>query len=197
MTWFTENPTPPVVLGTIIAAVFAVVLAKTGKREALWGVILTVVATVAVVAMNLLIVTPREEVTRALEEIRQLVEKIDRMENRTELLKRIDPSAVSLRNQVQSDLAYLTVDSAKIKDLEILVDATNQAAKAKFLGVIDFKDGAGRLPYTHFVLNFVVQLRKVDGVWVVVSAEYTPYSPAGHGHESPSPVAKIIGENVG
>lgn len=194
MTWFTENPTPPVVLGVIIAAVFAIVLARTGKREALWGVILTMLATVAVVATNLLIVTPREEVTSALEEIRLLVEANDR----PELLKRIDSSAVSLRNQVQSDLAYLTVGSAKIKDLEVLVDSAGTAAKAKFLGVIDFKDGAGRLPYTHFVFNFVVQLRKVDGVWVVVSADYTPFNPTGRGGESStSPVAKIVDDRVG
>ncbi len=194
MTWFTENPTPPVVLGTIIAAIFAVVLAKTGKREALWGIVITMLATIGIVMMNLLIVTPREEVTTALEEIRLLVEANDR----PELLKRIDPTAVQLRNQVNSDLAYLTVSSAKIKDLEVLVDDSGLKAKAKFLGSIDFKDGAGRLPYTHFVFNFVVQLKKTDGVWVVVSADYTPFNPTGHGENSSSaPVAKIVDDRIG
>src|SRR5262245_13102749 len=114
MTWFTENPTPPVVLGIIIAAVFAVVLVKTGRREALWGVVLTVLATSLIVATNLLIVTPREEVTTALDEMRQLI--VDN--NRQKLLERISPSAHDLRNNVHRDLAYLTVESAKINDLE-------------------------------------------------------------------------------
>ena len=37
MTWFTENPTPPIVLGIIIEAVLVVVLMKTAGRTALWG----------------------------------------------------------------------------------------------------------------------------------------------------------------
>lgn len=194
MTWFTENPTPPVVLGTVIAAVFAVVLAKTGKREALYGIVVTAAATIGIVIMNMMIVTPREEVTSALEEMRLLVEANDR----PELRKRIDPTAVQLRNQVDSDLAYLTVSSAKIKELEVLVDASGTAAKAKFFGTIDFKDSAGRLPYTHFAFNFVVHLRKTDGIWVVTSAEYTPYSPGGHGGDgSSAPVAKIIDDRIG
>ena len=194
MTWFTENPTPPVVLGTIIAAVFAVVLAKTGKREALYGIVVTAAATIGIVVMNMLIVTPREEVTSALEEMRLLVEANDR----PELRKRIDPTAVQLRNQIDSDLAYLTVSSAKIKELEVLVDASGTAAKAKFFGTIDFKDSAGRLPYTHFAFKFVVHLRKTDGIWVVTSAEYTPFSPGGQGGDgSSAPVAKIIDDRIG
>lgn len=194
MTWFTENPTPPVVLGVIIAAVFAIVLARTGKREALWGVILTMLATVVVVATNLLIVTPREEVTMALEEMRLLVEAGDR----TELLKRIDPSAVNLRNDIQRELAYLTVSSARISDLEVLVATSKVAAKAKFHGVVDFKDTAGRLPTTHFPLKFEVDLEKVSGVWIVKYAKWTLDLPGGRSFDSSSsPVAKIVDDRVG
>ena len=194
MTWFTENPTPPVVLGTIIAAVFAVVLAKTGKREALYGIVVTAAATIGIVVMNILIVTPREEVTAALDEMRVLVEVGDR----PELLKRIDPSAVTLRNNINLELAYLTVSSAKISDLEVIVAPSNVAAKAKFRGVVDFKDTAGRLPTTHFPLKFEVDLQKVDGVWIVMQAKWVLDLPGGKNFDSYSaPVAQVGRERIG
>src|SRR5690242_16065738 len=126
MTWFTENPTPPVVVGILVEAALVVVLMKTGKRAALWGMLLTALATALVVAMNILIVTPQEEVRAALEEIRQLVEQNDR----TALIDRIDPVATNLRNQAQTDLSLLTVTSAKINDLKVLVDPSGTSAKA-------------------------------------------------------------------
>jgi hypothetical protein len=193
MTWFTENPTPPVALGTLIAAIFAVVLVKTGKREALWGILATAAVTIAVVAANLLIVTPREEVTQALDEIRQLIED----NKREELLKRIDPANGHLRNQVNSELAYVTVTSAKINDLDVTVAESKTAARAKFIGVLDFRDGAGRFPHTHFVLNFLVELKKLDGVWVVSSARWEVFNPAGQsGLPTSAPVAKSMGDGA-
>jgi hypothetical protein len=189
MTWLTENPTPPVVLGIVIEALLVIVLMKTGRREALWGMIFTAAVTIAVVIANFAIVTPREEVTTALEEIRQLVEQNDR----PELVKRIDPAAVSLRNQVQYDLASLTVEKAKIDKLKVLVDDSGASAKAEFDGVVVIREGMSRpIP-----LRFRVELRKLDGRWVVSSAEYQPYNPLDGGASRAAPMAKTIGDGVG
>jgi len=189
MTWFTENPTPPVVLGIVIEALLVVVLMKTGRREALWGMLVTVAATIGIVVAGLLIVTPREEVTTALEEIRQLVEQNDQ----PELVKRIDSSAVSLRNQVQSDLANLTVEKAKIDNVRILVNAEATSARAEFDGVVVIREGMSRpIP-----LRFRVDLRKVDGRWLVSGAEYEPYNPMNGGASQSAPVAKMLGDGVG
>lgn len=189
MTWFTENPTPPVVLGIVVEALLVVVLMKTGRREALWGMLFTAVATIGVVVANLLIVTPREEVTTALEEIRQLVEQNDR----PELVKRIDPAAVSLRNQVQYDLANLTVEKAKIDKLKVLVNAEATSARAEFDGVVVIREGMSRpIP-----LRFRVDLRKLDGRWVVSSAEYQPYNPLDGGASQSAPVAQMFADGVG
>jgi hypothetical protein len=189
MTWFTENPTPPVVLGIVIEAILVIVLMKTGRREALWGMLLTAVATIGVVVANFAIVTPREEVTAALEEIRQLVEQNDR----PELVKRLDPSAVSLRNQVQYELASLTVEKAKIDNVRILVNDDATSARAEFDGVVVIREGMSRpIP-----LRFRVELRKLDGRWVVSSAEYQPYNPLDGGASRAAPMAKTIGDGVG
>jgi hypothetical protein len=183
MTCFTENPTPPVVLGTLIAALLAFVLFKTGSRPALWALIGTAVATIAVVVANVLIVTPREEVTATLEEIRQQMQA----NKPPELIKYIDPGAIELRNRAQYDLQSLTVESAKINDLKILIGESGTSAKAEFIGVVDFANSGGRLPYTHFVLSFKVDLRKVDGRWLVTGAEYRGYNPTGAGGEAAVP----------
>src|SRR5262245_17270393 len=143
MTWFTEDPTPPLVLGTLIASIAAFLLIKTGHRAALWALIGTVVATIAAVVANVMIVTPREEVLATLEEIRTKVEANDP----PQLLQFIHPSAIELRNRAQYDLANLTVESAKMNDLKVLVSEGGKGATADFIGVVDFANSGGRLPY--------------------------------------------------
>lgn len=182
MTFFTENPMQPVTAGIVLAAVLVFVLMKTGRREALWALVATAAATIALVTMNILIVTPKEEVTATLEEIRLLVEADDR----PALIDRIDRSAVKLRNQAQNDLAQLTVTGAKINDLKVLISSDATSAKAEFVGVIDFKDGGGRLPYTHIVLQFTVEMRKIDGRWLVTKADYAAPRLGGGGAMPPA-----------
>lgn len=193
MTWFTENPTPLVVLGILVEAALAVVLMKTGKRPVLWAMLVTAAFTAAAVVANIWIVTPREEVTAALEEMRQLLEQNDR----PALIDRIDRGAVSLRNQVQSDQSYLTITRAKLNDLKVTVDPTGTAAKADFIGVIDFKDGGGRLPYNHIVMQFTVQLRKSEGKWFVTDAEYRNVNLGGGGSSAPRTESPIGSNLVG
>lgn len=189
MTWLTENPTPPVVLGIVVEALLVVVLMKTARREALWGMLLTAAATIGIVIANFAIVTPREEVTTALEEIRQLVEQNDR----PELVKRIDPAAVSLRNQVQYDLANLTVEKAEIDKLKVIVDPSATTARTEFDGVVVIREGMSRpIP-----LRFRVELRKLDGRWVVSSAEYQPYNPLDGGASRSAPMAQSFDDGVG
>jgi len=189
MTWFTENPTPVVVLGIVVEALFVVLLMKTGRREALWGVVLTALVTATAVVASFLIVTPREEVIAAIEEIRQLIEA----NNPPELVKRIDPSAVELRNRAQYDLANLTVDRAKVDGLKVLVISENSATVA-FEGVVVFREGMNR----PILLRFTVDLRKVDGVWLVKAAEYVPYRPGVDNNDAaPSPVADVFSDHVG
>jgi hypothetical protein len=193
MTWFTENPTPLVLLGTLVASIAAFLLLRTGSRAALWGLLGTVAVTIAAVAANMLIVTPREQVIATLEEIRTRVEANDS----PELLKYIDPSptprAIELRNRVQYDLANVTVESAKINDLKVLIGESGTTAKAEFIGIVDIKAGGGMLP-PHIVLQFTVDLKKVDDRWIVTGADYVaPKISAGGGDiavpPDPTPLA--------
>ena len=115
MTWFTENPLPPVLIGIVVEAMLVVALFRTGKRAFLWAMLGLAAAVIGIVILERMIITPREEVKAALEEIRLLVETNDRQG----LLKRIDsnPDAARLRNQVQNDLTQITVTEATITDL--------------------------------------------------------------------------------
>lgn len=169
MTWFTENPLPLVLIGVIIEALLVVVLMRTGRRSVLWGMVLLAVGVAGAVVLERSIVTPREEVKLALEEMRVLVEADDR----PGLLKRIDanPGVAELRNRIQSDLAHVTVDTAKItelKDEDIKVNPAADEAKVGFIGSVDVS-GAAR---GHIVLRFDVNLKKRDGVWLVTAAQW-------------------------
>jgi hypothetical protein len=166
MTWFTENPLPPVVIGIVVEAALVVGLAKTGKRGFLWGIIATLAIVVAVVVIGRLIVTPREAVTAAIEEMRSALAANDR----AALLTHIDTGNVRLRNQVQFDLAQLTVTEAKINELKVEVDATGKIATADIKGVVHFE---GQL-YRMVPVKIRAQLKKVepDGKWVVTHADY-------------------------
>lgn len=173
MTWLTENPLPPVLIGVIIEAMLAVVLMRTGKREALWGMLAVAGLVTGAVVMERMIVTPREEVHAALEEIRGLVAA----NNPPELLKRIDTNQglARLRNRVQNDLAHVTVTEAKITELrddDIKVSDSGMTAKTTFIGSVDLKDAGGQVALNHVVLRFDVELHKQNGVWIITAAEY-------------------------
>lgn len=169
MSWFTENPLPPVLIGVIIEALLVVVLMRTGKRSVLWGMVALAALVVGIVVLERSIVTPREEVKQAIEEIRALVEANDR----PALLQRIDsnPGVAELRNRVQSDLAQIHVDQAKVTDLrdeDIKIDPAATRAKVGLIGSVDVS-GAAK---AHIVLRFDIDLRKRDGQWILTAAQW-------------------------
>jgi len=186
MTWFTENPMPPVLIGVIVAASLAVVLARTGKRSALWGLLAVVASVVGIVVMERMIVTPREEVRTALEEIRGLVAANKPME----LVNRIDnnPGVAELRNRVQRQLSNVEVTEAKITDLrdeDILISNSGNTAKTTFIGSVNMNVPGGQP--IHFVLKFEVELHKKEGVWLITEAKYGSVMPGAAGGMQPIP----------
>jgi hypothetical protein len=170
MTWFTENPLPPVVIGIVVGAALVVGLAKTGKRSFLWGIVATLGVVVAAVVMERVIVTPREAVTAAIEEMRAALAANDR----ATLLAHIDPAGIPLRNKVQIDLAQLTVTEADISDLKVDVDASGKFAKADLKGKVHFEGSATTLMYKFVAVRINVDLQKrdSDGKWLVKDATY-------------------------
>jgi hypothetical protein len=195
MTWFTENPTPLVLLGTFVASVAGFALIKTGSRAALYALLGTVALTIAGVVANVLIVTPREEVIATLEEIRSKVEANDP----PQLLTYIDSSptspAIALRNRVQYDLANLTVEGAKINDLKVVVSQNGTAAKAEFIGVVDFKTIGNGIP-PHFVLRFRVDLKRVGDRWLVMGADWEPLKLGGGGETAAPRPAVLVDDQL-
>lgn len=171
MTWFTENPLPIVLVGVIVEAMLAIVLARTGKRSVLWSMIGLAAFVAGAVVLERYIVTPREEVRTALEEIRTIVVANDL----PKLLERIDTNqeVARLRTQVQQQLANHTVTEAKINELKNDdIQVQGDRAQVKFFGSVDLKF-AGQVAPTHFPLKFDVRLRKKDGVWIVTEATYS------------------------
>jgi hypothetical protein len=186
MTWFTENPMPLVLIGTIIAAALAVVLTRTGRREALWGLIAVAVLVGVAVVTERMIVTPREEVRISLDEIRALVAA----NKPADLLTRIDVNPnntdlATLRRRVQDDLARITVTEAKITELrdeDILVSDSGNTAKTKFNGTVSISAAGGQAGVGgSFPFRFEVDLRKKDGVWVITGAKYGSALPGAAG----------------
>jgi len=170
MTWFTENPLPPVVIGIVIEAALVVGLARTGKRAFLWGMIATLAVVGAAVVTERMIVTPREAVTATLEQMRAALAKNDR----AELLTHIDPTSITLRNKVQNDLAVITVTEAKINESKVDVDPSGKFAKADLKSVVHFEGNAATLGHKFVAVRINVDLQKrdSDGKWLVKDATY-------------------------
>jgi hypothetical protein len=170
MTWFTENPLMPVVIGIVIEAGLVVGLAKTGKRSFLWGMIATLAVVMATVVMEHLIVTPREAVTATIEQMRAALAANDR----AELLTHIEPTGIPLRNKVQNDLTLVTVTEAKINDLKVDVDDSGKIAKADLKGVVHFEGTAATMGARFVAVRIHLDLRKrdSDGKWLVKEATY-------------------------
>lgn len=171
MTWFTENPLPIVLIGVIIEAMLAVVLARTGKRSVLWSIIGVALLVVGAVVLERFIVTPREEIRTALEEVRAIVAANDP----PALIKRIDttPQAAGLRSKVYQELANVTVTEAKITELKDEdIHVKGDVAETKFFGSVDMKL-PGQAASSHFPRMFQVKWRKKDGVWIITEATHS------------------------
>ncbi|MDZ4820427.1 MAG: hypothetical protein SGJ20_15785 [Planctomycetota bacterium] len=172
MTWLLEDPTAVVITSAVVVAALVFFLMQSGRVMffyALLGVIL--VATVLVVVERY-VVTEYEEVEQTIAAAAEALESndIDR------ILTFVDPAATSLQQEVRRELKRTTIDTTKVRDLQVTFDRSKNppTATAKF-----FANVQGKYYGTQgtFVSNMTVTFVRQGDKWLATS--YVPESPFG------------------
>lgn len=167
-----EDPTLLLVGGAILELLLLVSLLQTGR-----GVLLAAMVVVAAVvaggwAMEWFVITDREAVQSTLEATADALEQNDV----AAVLSLVADDAVEVRQRLGALLPAITIEQAKIRDLDIQVQArTNpKTARVTLRGIIHGRDKSGQMPYDTFMRRFAVRLRQVDNRWVITDYEELP-----------------------
>jgi hypothetical protein len=164
MSWLLEDPTWWWVGGAALLAMLGIALVQTGRGALLGAMAGVLVLTALGLAVEWLVVTPREEVEGSLEQLRAALEANDI----SGVLAGLHPNAGALRQEAESRLPDMQVQEARVSGLEIGIDPRDpNTAQAKFFGRINFRDPSGQVPYENMVRRFLLTFQRQDGRWLV------------------------------
>jgi regulator of protease activity HflC (stomatin/prohibitin superfamily) len=170
MTWLAENPVAIWCGGAVLATLAVVVYLQTRTRGPLVAVLVIVLLTAVLLVAERLIVTPREAVAIALDQLTARIEANDL----PGVLTFIAPAAKTVRADAESLMPLVTVDRARIVSTpEIAVDmeANPPTATVNCQGLVDVtvKQNGIKGPYLDHVQ---IRLVRSGERWLVES--YTP-----------------------
>jgi hypothetical protein len=175
MTELAENPFPALLIGCLTTVILASGRLRTGSKWLLAAVIATILATVAAVLAERLIVTERERVTQTLFDIAGLVER----NQVNEVLEYAYPKTPAVRVQAANELPryrFSRVDIKRNLEIEVFPDLVPPMATANFnvVVVLDTRDGQfnSQLIPRYVEVTFY---KDDDGQWRVGAYEhFTP-----------------------
>ncbi len=172
-----EDPTLIVVAGAILEGLFLITLVRTG-RGAILGAIGVVAAIVAAGwALEWFVVTDREAVQVALEGTADALES----NGLSAVLAHTANDAHEIRARLSTVLPNVTIETAKMRDVDIQVQANTvpKTARATLLGIIHGRDKTGQVPYETVLRRFAVRLRQEGDRWVITDYEELPMDLPG------------------
>ncbi|HBO45584.1 MAG TPA: hypothetical protein DD670_16975 [Planctomycetaceae bacterium] len=162
-----ESPMPVLFAGVIAVAILAVAFVNTQRAVFLLAIVGAVLLTLLGLAIEHLVVTPREEVEAELDALAAAMVANDA----PAVLGHMSPSVDSrTRARAEWALARFTIQEAKVSNLTIEVnDLTSPpSAKARFKGFIRVADTQGLIPGGQALLNFTVDYRREGDRWLIV-----------------------------
>ena len=172
MTWFTDNPIPLFILGLMAQVVLGIVLWQTGRG---WVILVMAglgIASIALVFVERLLVSPTEEIAETLDEIGAALEtnQID------SVLAFVAPDQTVLRTDARQQLKRVKIEQALVAgDLRVAfdtpADAPQPLANASFNGRIKANFLKDASPHDQIVQRFKVYFRKENGKWLVTGYE--------------------------
>jgi len=165
MTTLLEDPVPAIVCGSLVEIVLLVVLWRTGR-----GVLLAWMAGVAMVVgalvlLERLVVTDREQIQIAVESARAGLEANDS----EAVLVYIAPDAQQVRRLVETAVRHYTFSEVRIFDMQITFgpDSPPDTAEVHISGLVALTDRSGKVPAGQFGVTATVALERIDGRWLV------------------------------
>lgn len=166
MSWFTENPWPPIVLLGLAAAVCLAVWSSQKRGIWLLGAVVSAAAGVAVFFVAQSIVTEGERVAR---EIHALVDAFTK-KDRDRTLAFFSPQAKEVRALCEAALAMVEFpDGIDIKDVQVETSNENTRAVSRFRanGTVSVR-GMGS---SHAPSRWEVTWQKEAGQWKIVEVQ--------------------------
>lgn len=172
-----EDPTLILVVGAILELFLLITLWQTGRGAVLWAMAAVALVVAVGCAIEWLVVTDREGVESALYSTASALERNDVQG----VLDLVADDAGPMREQLALLLPSLTIERAKIRDLEIDVQAKTdpKTARARLRGIIHLRDAPGQMPYETYMRRFAVRLREEGGRWVLTDYEELPNDGPG------------------
>lgn len=162
-----ENPMPVVFCGIVVEAILGAIFLNNRRVIMLAAMAGVLVLVLVGVAVEWMIVTPREEVETTLDGLAAALEANDR----TATLGYLSPSATQTRGRAQWALDRFDVGKAKVSSLKIVInELTNPpSARASFNGSLGLKDRRGEYPPNTYTIGFTVEFRKEGDCWLLVN----------------------------
>ena len=170
MTWFTENPTQPVMLGLLVIFILGAFAFMLKKRILVYIAIVVALLTVAVVVIESQIVTDRERIETIVYKLSLAVEEND-IQGVTQF------AGKNLKARIEKEMPKYEFEVCNILNLEpIKINET-----APVTSIVRFQciaRGTFRREQFQGAVRRKVELRfkKVDDEWVVVN--YRHYDPS-------------------
>ena len=175
MTAIFENPLPLLFVGIVVEAILITLFYGMQKKVWLVPIAGVLLAMVALVIVERVVVTEREEVEHTVDQIAAAL----RANDTNAVLSHLSDSARESRSRAKWAMGRIEINSVKVSGLEITVNRLTSppSAKAVFSGVIRFKDRKKEYPYKAYGSKFEVELRKEGGRWKVTA--HSESNPAG------------------
>ena len=172
MTAIFENPLPLLFVGIVVEAILITLFYNFQKKVWLVPIVGVLLAMVALVLVERIVVTPREEVEHTVDQIADAL----RANDINVLLSHLSNSARESRARAKWALGRIEINGVKVNGLEITVNSLRSppSAKAVFSGVLKFDDRKKEYPYRVYSSKFEIELRKEGDRWMVTGHKELP-----------------------
>ncbi|MBX9788934.1 MAG: hypothetical protein K2Y37_08450 [Pirellulales bacterium] len=169
MSALVENPLFWIAVTVLFEALLAIALVRTGRGVLLAAMVGVLLVGAAGLLLERFVVTEREEIEAAFDDIADALARDDL----NGVLARLAPEAAILRTEASSRMPRVVINSAKVRDLRVSINARANplTARADFKAIIDARDKQGEVPYEHFIRQFSVGLRRDGDRWLLT--DYT------------------------
>jgi hypothetical protein len=165
MSWFTENPWPPIFfLGLVVCALLAV---WSSQKRGIWliGVLATIAAAVAIFFVEKSIITERELIEQKVVDLKDAFQRKDH--DRT--LAFFSAQEPELRQMVESALEMFTLESdVDVKDFDdrLFGEGTGAVSRFRANGTSSGMGYSG-----HFASRWDVTWQKERGDWKIIAVQ--------------------------
>ena len=173
MNWLFEDAFVPLIVGVVVTLATAYFWLQTGYRVLLQSALVSLLLTIAIVVVERLVETDREQIERTLQAIAQDVERNDL----EAVLGWVHSSATETRRRAEADFPRYEFHHVSVKrnlEIAVLQDEPPREVAANFNVVVVVSDRGGLFQQTRAPVFVEVEFKREEDRWKVLSYTYSP-----------------------